>query len=62
MIISTKQGYYVSDLVQNDPFLAGQVIRMYSHGRVNDEDMMAHRFPELVPLRKSQKGSVWGTP
>lgn len=62
VIISTNQGYYVSDLVQNDPFLAGQVIRMYSHGRVNDEDMMAHRFPELVPLRKSQKGSVWGTP
>jgi len=60
LIISPFMGYYSQDLVQNDPFLRDPVIRMITHGRKNDEAMMARHFPELELLSRDYRGSVWG--
>jgi hypothetical protein len=60
VIINPIAGYYAQDLVQNDPFLRAQVIRMVTHGRKEDEAMLAQAFPDLVLLSSSGRGSVWG--
>lgn len=62
VIINPRAGYYVNDLVMNDPFYAAPVIRMISHGQKDDEAMMAQRFPDLKLLHSSRQGSVWGQP
>jgi hypothetical protein len=62
VIISPAMGYYSQDLVQNDPFLRGPVIRMVTHGRKDDAAMMARYFPDLVMLSRNYRGSVWGYP
>lgn len=62
VIINPYMGYYSQDLVQNDPFLRAPVIRMITHGRADDEKMMATYFPDLVVLSRSYRGSVWGYP
>lgn len=62
VIISPYMGYYSQDLVQNDPFLRAPVIRMITHGRADDEKMMATHFPDLVLLSSGYRGSVWGYP
>lgn len=62
VIINPYMGYYSQDLVQNDPFLRTPVIRMITHGRANDEKMMATHFPDLVVLSRGYRGSVWGYP
>lgn len=60
VVINPAYGYYTKDLVLNDPFLAGPVIRMGTRGERSDEAMMAREFPDLVLLEKSPQGSVWG--
>lgn len=60
VIISPFMGYYAQDLVQNDPFLREPVIRMITHGRSDDQAMMARSFPDLVLLSQGYRGSVWG--
>lgn len=60
VIVNPYLGYYAQDLVQNDPFLRESVIHMITHGRRNDEEMVARNYPDLVLLSKSFRGSVWG--
>jgi len=62
VLISPYMGYYSQDLVQNDPFLRAPVIRMITHGRADDEKMMATHFPDMVLLSRGYRGSVWGYP
>jgi hypothetical protein len=62
VILNPYSGYYVEDLVQNDPFLRNTPILMVSKGRKNDAAMMAHNFPELVALSRRHNGTVWGPP
>ena len=62
LIVNPMAGYYAQDLVQNDPFLSADQIRMVTHGRAQDEEMMARNFPQLVLLSSDHRGSVWGTP
>lgn len=59
VIIDTSSSYYGQDLVRNDPWLRGNVIRMITHGREADTDMMAARFPELHRVYHDRFGSVW---
>jgi hypothetical protein len=59
VVIINPQGYHKADLVQNDPFLAGPVVRMLSQGP-RDTEVMARRFPDLILLGESEEGSVWG--
>jgi len=61
-IINPGMGYYAQDLAQNDPFLRDPVIRMITHGRKNDEAMMARYFPDLALLSRNYKGAVYGYP
>jgi hypothetical protein len=51
--------FYGADLVQNDPWLRGNVIRMISHGRKEDALMMAQAFPDLHQVYDDPYGAVW---
>jgi hypothetical protein len=51
--------FYGADLVQNDPWLRGDVIRMISHGRNEDALMMAQAFPQLHQIYHDPHGAIW---
>jgi hypothetical protein len=59
VIIDTTYSYYGADLVQNDPWLRGNVIRMFSHGLDADAQMMREQFPDLRRVYADRYGSVW---
>ena len=46
VIIDSTLSFYGADLVQNDPWLRGDVIRMYSHGAAADAKMMGDVLSE----------------
>jgi hypothetical protein len=50
---------YGLDLVQNDPWLRGPVVRMITHGAAADSDMMHGQFPHMRVVYTDQFGSVW---
>lgn len=60
VIINPAMAYYAQDLVQNDPYLRQPVIRMITHGRRKDAEMISKSFPSLELLSQSYRGSVWG--
>ena len=51
--------FYTKDLVQNDPWLRGNVIRMISHGNAADASLMQACFPQMRRVYDSPHGSVW---
>ena len=59
VILDGRFSFYGADLVQNDPWLRGQEIRMYSHGAAADEKMMAQYYPELHRVVTDRYGTVW---
>jgi len=59
VILDASHSFYGADLVQNDPWLRGNEIRMYSHGVAADEHMMAQYYPELHRVYADQHGTVW---
>ena len=59
VIIDPAGSFYGSDLVRNDPWLRGNVIRMITHGAAADADMMHTQFPELHRVWAGRFGSVW---
>jgi hypothetical protein len=59
VIIDGRSSFYGADLVQNDPWLRGNEIRMYSHGARADEQMMAQFYPELHKVYADRYGTVW---
>jgi hypothetical protein len=58
-IIYDRFSFYGGDLVQNDPWLRGNEIRMYSHGAAADQQMMAQYYPELHRVYADRYGTVW---
>jgi len=60
VIVNPYGAYYAQDLVQNDPFLRGPVVRMVTRGRAEDARMMARHYPDLVLLKSGYRGTVWG--
>jgi hypothetical protein len=62
LIIDPAWGYYAFDLVQNDPFMRGPVIKLLTHGPEADRQMIATHFPKLAFLGGNFRGSVWGIP
>jgi hypothetical protein len=62
LIVNPANGYYSQDLVQNDPLLRNDVIRMVTQGGRADEEMMRREFPQYVMIGKSYQGTVWGNP
>jgi hypothetical protein len=59
VILDDTHSFYGADLVQNDPWLRGEEIRMYSHGAAADERMMAQYYPELRMVYADRHGTVW---
>jgi hypothetical protein len=59
VILDGRHSFYGADLVQNDPWLRGNEIRMYSHGAAADEHMMAQYYPELHRVYADRHGTVW---
>lgn len=59
VILDDSHSFYGADLVQNDPWLRGNEIRMYTHGAAADEQMMAKYYPELHKVYADQYGTVW---
>jgi hypothetical protein len=59
VILDAAHSFYGADLVQNDPWLRGAVIRMYSHGAVEDSKMMADYYPHFHSVYADRYGSVW---
>ncbi len=60
--VNPNFGFYVGDLVQNDPFLRGHEIRMMSHGRAEDRQMMAQYYPNMHLVFANHFGWVWSEP
>jgi hypothetical protein len=59
VILDGRFSFYGADLVQNDPWLRGNEIRMYSHGAAADEKMMAQYYPEHHKVYADRYGTVW---
>jgi hypothetical protein len=51
--------FYGADLVQNDPWLRGTEIRMFSHGAAADAQLMRQQYPLLHEVYADRYGSVW---
>jgi hypothetical protein len=59
VLIDASHSFYGQDLVQNDPWLRGNVIRMISHGETADATMMREQFPNMQRVYQDSHGSVW---
>jgi hypothetical protein len=59
VILDTTSAYYGADLVQNDPWLRSDVIRMITHGSAADEQMMRENFSAMHRVYADKYGSVW---
>jgi hypothetical protein len=59
VILDGRSSFYGADLVQNDPWLRGNEIRMYSHGSAADQLMMAQYYPEVHRVYSDRYGAVW---
>ena len=62
VILDGRSSFYGADLVQNDPWLRGNEIRMYSHGASADEQMMARYYSDLRRVYADRYGTVWLRP
>jgi hypothetical protein len=52
-------GYYTTDLVQNDPFLRQNVLFVRSPGVNQEASFMQEHFPQAVPRSDTPKEAVW---
>jgi hypothetical protein len=59
VILDGRFSFYGADLVQNDPWLRGNEIRMYSHGGAADQQMMTQYYPQLHRVYVDRYGAVW---
>lgn len=61
IILDPTAAYYGADLVQNDPWLRGDVIRMITRGKSEDEAMMRAHFPDMHRVYSDLHGTVWSS-
>jgi hypothetical protein len=59
VILDPNIGFYTGDLVQNDPWLRGNEIRMMSHGRAEDRALMAQYYPDTHQVYADHISAVW---
>lgn len=59
VIIDGRFSFYGADLVQNDPWLRGSEIRMYTRGPVRDRQMMTQYYPDYHVVHSDKYGTVW---
>jgi hypothetical protein len=53
---------YSLDLVQNDPFLRGDVLVLLSYGAEADASLIRSRFPQARLASSDERGQVWLLP
>jgi hypothetical protein len=61
VILDGRSSFYGADLVQNDPWLRLNEIRMYSQGAAADGHMMAQYYPQLHMVYSDRYGTVWSS-
>jgi len=61
VILDPNVMFYGGDLVQNDPWLRGAEIRMMSHGRAEDQKLMAQFYPQMHQVFATHDAWVWST-
>ena len=61
IVIDDIDSFYAGDMVQNDPWLRGDVVRIYSHDWDPDliARMMHQNFPHAHQVYSDDQGSVW---
>jgi hypothetical protein len=59
VILDVELMFYGGDLVQNDPWLRGNEIRMMSQGAAADRQMMARNYPQMHVVFADRHGWVW---
>jgi len=59
VFLDNTDTFYGADLVQNDPWLRGDEIRMFSHGTAADALLMRQQYPLLHEVYADRYGSVW---
>jgi hypothetical protein len=59
VILDAKNAYYGFDLVQNEPWLRGDVIRMITNGTAKDALMMHDHFADMRIAYQDKFGTVW---
>lgn len=60
--LDSSYGYYVNDLVQNDPFLRDPVIYMWKTDIQKDREMMQNFFPEARQISVTKGYILWRLP
>jgi hypothetical protein len=61
VFLDNTDTFYGADLVQNDPWLRGNEIRMFSHGTAADALLMRQQYPLLHEVYADRYGTVWST-
>jgi hypothetical protein len=56
------QGFYSSDLVQNDPFLRGDDVRMLGDNPASDAQFAKSLSPEAIEVARAPAGIMWQIP
>jgi hypothetical protein len=59
IFIDPQNSFYGADLVQNDPWLRGNIMRMMSHGARDDAALIRAHFPAFHQVHADSHGSVW---
>lgn len=59
VFVDTNHAFYGADLVQNDPWLRGNVIRMLSRGASANAALMREYFPNFHLVLADARGAVW---
>jgi len=59
VILDPRFGYYIGDLVQNDPWLRNDTTWMITRGSDEDARMMHDSFPQMHQVHADQYGTVW---
>ena len=59
VMIVAGVGFYPYDLVQNDPFLRSDVVRMVDLGAEQNAAAIQRHFPSYRPVYRDRHGEVW---
>lgn len=62
MVLDLASGYYVGDLLQNDPFLRGTLVRVQSRGAAADRELIQRHFPGARLTASKGRHTVWTLP
>lgn len=59
VVVISGVGFYPYDLVQNDPFLRKDEVRMVQLGKGRTAAAIQHHFPTYQVVYRDQRGEVW---